>query len=96
MNRRQFLISVYPAAWEWLPIIEIALLGMLGLNVAFAGATLRLIYTILGLLAAMPLLWLSVAHISDAHLRRQVNAGRERIGTVAMLVLSAASLSGMG
>lgn len=96
MNHRQLLISVYPAAWEWLPIFGVALLGMLGLIAAIAGAPLRLIHAAFGLLITLPLLWLSVAHISDAHLRRRLNAGRELSGAVAMLALSAALLSGMG
>jgi len=96
MNRRQILISVYPAAWEWLPISGVALLGILGLAAAIAGALLKLIHAAFGLLVALPLLWLSVAHISNAQLRRRLNAGRELSGAVAMLALSAALLSGMG
>ena len=62
--------------------------SLLGLAAVFAGGTLRLIHTILDLLAAMPLLWLSVAHISDTHLRRQVNAGRELLGIGNLVVQS--------
>jgi hypothetical protein len=69
------LISVYPAAWEWMPTLGITLLGVLGLAAGIAGAPVRLIHAMLGLLAALPLLWLSIAHTSDAHLRRRLNAG---------------------
>jgi hypothetical protein len=51
--------------------------SLLGLAAAFTGALLKLIQAMLGL----TLLWLSEAHISDDHLRRWLNAGRELLGT---------------
>jgi hypothetical protein len=58
--------------------------SLLGLAAAFAGALLKLIHAILGL----TLLWLSEAHISDDHLRRRLNAGREPFGTGNLVVQS--------
>ena len=58
--------------------------SLLGLAAAFAGALLKLIHAMLGL----TLLWLSEVHISDDHLRRRLNVGRELLGTGYLVVQS--------
>jgi hypothetical protein len=96
MRPKQFLISVSPAAWEWLVPAALLLLGALGQIAVVVGHPLVLAHAFLSLALALPLFWLSTAHATDAHLRRRINAVRDLSGGFTMLALGITLLSGSG
>ena len=96
MRRQQFLISILPALWEWLAPAGLTLLVMV--EVAAAHVVWLPVWFHVGiqLCIGLLLIWLSVSHATDAHLRRRVTPWRDVSGMVTMLVLSAVLISGNG
>ena len=94
MRPRQFLIGVLPADWEWLAPLGLALLNGMGMLGILVGTLPAPIHALIGLAAALPLVWLSVAHVTNAHLRCRTSPALELSGALTMLALSITLLSG--